>query len=93
MLPLLEIRVFDLAYLSKHAVVEDHAVQTTEGPESQVHGLLTDGEVSQVAIEHLDLLAVLLLKLLEGFTAAGDHDNIVGLGRREEVFGDGEADS
>lgn len=93
MLPLREIGILDLAYLSKHAVVEDHAVQTAEGLESQVHGLLTEGEIGQVSIEHFDLLAVLLLELLERFATTSDHDNIVGLGCGEEIFRDGEADS
>jgi len=39
------------------------------------------------------LLAVLVFELLEGFGAAGDDDDIVGLGGAEEVFCYGEADS
>lgn len=39
------------------------------------------------------MLAVLVFELLEGFGAAGDNDDVVGLGGAEEVFCYGEADA
>lgn len=93
MLPLLGVRLGDFADLAQYAVVQHHAVQSTEALQRQVDGLLADGEVGQVAVEHLDLLGVLVLELLEGFDAARNHDDIVGLRGCEEVLGDGETDA
>lgn len=39
------------------------------------------------------MLGVLVFERLEGFGAAGDDDDVVGLGGAEEVFCYGEADS
>lgn len=58
--PLIRIGNFNLAHLSKDAVVKNHSVQPAESLHSGVDGFLCDGEICQVAVYHLDLVAVLL---------------------------------
>lgn len=74
-------------------MIEDQSVQTAKGLQSQVDGLLAEGEIREIAVQHLDLLRVLVFQFLEGFDAAGDYDDVVGLGRGEEEFGDCESDA
>lgn len=93
MFPLLRLRLSNLPNLPQHPMVQNHPIQPPKALNRQVHGFRREREVGQVAVQHLDLLAVLLLELLEGFEAAGNDDDVVGLGGVEEVFCDGEADA
>jgi hypothetical protein len=92
-LPLFGVRLVDFADLSEYSMVEDQSIKTAKGLDSQVDCLLAKREICQIAVEHLDLLIVLLLELLERFDAASDHDDIVRLWRGKKVLCNGESDA
>jgi hypothetical protein len=92
-LPLIDVGSSNLANLAQDAVVQYYSVKLTEGLDGGIDCLLSESEVSQVAIDHLDLLGVLLLQLLERLDTAGHHDDIVCLGCCEEVLGNRKTDT
>lgn len=92
-LPLFGVCLVNFADLSEYSMVEDHSIKTAKGVDSQVDCLLAQREIRQIAVEHLDLLGVLFLELLEGLDAASDYHDIVRLWRGKKVLCDGESDA
>lgn len=74
-------------------MVQDHSIELSEGLDGDVDSLLGEGEICQIAVHHLDLLAVLLFELLEGLDAAGHHHDIVGLRCGEKILRNSEANA
>lgn len=92
-LPLVNISGSNLANLAQDAVVQHHPIEPAEGVDGGINRLLSERKVSQVAVNHLHLLPVLLLQLLEWLDTASHNDNIVCLGCCEEVLGNGKTDA
>lgn len=90
-LPLFGVCLVDFADLSEYSMVEDQSIKTAKCLDSQIDCLLAEREICQIAVEHLDLLVVLVLELLERFDAASNHDDIVRLWRSEKVLCNGES--
>lgn len=93
LLPLLGVRIGDFSNLAEQSVVEDQSVELSKGADGLVDSLLSYGKVCQITIQHCNLVAVLLLELLQRLDTAGYHHHIVGLGCCEEVFGHSKADT
>lgn len=93
LLPLLQVCFRDLSHLAQHAMVQHHPVQFPKRLDGRINHSGRKRKVRQIAIDHFDLFAVLLLELLEGLDAAGYNDEVVRLRRGEEVLCDGETDA
>lgn len=74
-------------------MVQHHPVQLAKRLHGRVHHFGRNRKVSQVATDHLHLLVVLLLELLEGFDAAGYDNDVVGPWCVQEVLCDSETDA
>lgn len=74
-------------------MVQHQSVKLAKGFDGGVDCLLGEREISQVAIDYFNLLAILLLQFLERLETACHHDNIVCLGCSEEVLGNRQTDT
>lgn len=92
-LPLVNVGHGNLADLAQDAVVQHQAVKLAKRFDGDVNCLFSEREISQVTVDHLNLIAILLLQFLERLETARNHDNIVCLGCSEEVLGNRQTDT
>lgn len=78
-LPVLGFAISNLSYRLNHAMIDDQSVEPSKLFCRKVNGLLCKREIAQIASDYAHMFGILLLDFLEGVSASGECNNVVGL--------------